>query len=146
MAAMIGSQTPEIVHDDSALEPVQRSLAVQLLDRLARLVQLDVADGPDLSAGEQRATAHPGGRRDDRDADDPRGRAQRQRPPPGGATPEQPRRPLRTARCPVVNSDRGLRAALTRARREYEGCALAQPPSACYDRRSAREDPGRVDG
>ena len=54
MVAMIGSPTPEEVHE-STLEPVQRSLAVQLyLDRLARLMQLDVADGPDLSAEEQR--------------------------------------------------------------------------------------------
>jgi hypothetical protein len=54
MAAMIGSQSSETVHE-SALEPVQRSLAVQLyLERLARLMRLDVTDGPDLSAEERR--------------------------------------------------------------------------------------------
>jgi hypothetical protein len=54
MAAMIGSQSSE-TSQESALEPVQRSLAVQLyLERLARLMRLDAADSPDLSAEERR--------------------------------------------------------------------------------------------
>ena len=104
-----GIATPEIVHE-STLEPVQRSLAVQLyLDCLARLMQIDVADGPDLSAEEQRRLRTRAAVGTIETLTTLRRRTLRQRPPPGGTASWRPPCALPTAHGSIVGYGCGLR-------------------------------------